>query len=776
MIKNIDTLNNPFVKVTWEDTAENFTKERKNRIKTYFQNKYKTKNVNIITKITDSEKLEREIDLSESVTDKVYQKKLIKDFITKNNIEVDIVRINALDDKINSELEKTTEATSRNRKWYIKKIEFSNFLSYGDNNVIDFDKYDGITIIESNPSNFAGKTSAIELLLFLFFNTTTKTNKAGEIFNRFRDDKNTVEVRGEIVIDGVDYVIERIIERKKSKSGDWTVKTDLNFSKINENGEVENLAGEQRRETESFIKTVIGTQDEFLLTIIATSNNLENLIDSKPTERGEIFTKFIGLESLKEKELLAKEMYSEWSKKLISNIYNKEELKASSESLSKDIDDAKIEQLSLDTKVVETKESISKGEIYKDDLLSKRHNDIDQNLTKINPALLDKEITEQQQALESEQNKYDSFIVTEPSEYFKEPNLVAEQKILDDLKLNFQIKKNKLSETVSFIKALKEGEYCPKCKRKLDGVDHENEIKENEAAIPLYEADIVKFLTDIAEQDIAVKKQLTLKDQFIQYDKNKLIKERFKISVENYKNILDKKIESKDKWEQNKNKLEENRKTDDLLIKTKSRLDALNFELQSFINKINSLTEKINRNTITIQDNQNKITQIEKEEKDVKIFTTYLTIYGKNGITKWILKNTIPALNNELSKLLSDSAKFTLELRINDKNELEFWMIDNDTSIEKLMITGSGYERTIAALALRTVLSKICSLPKPNIIVFDEVLGKVSNENLDLINQFFMKIKDYFDKIFIITHNPLVKEFADNVITITKTDNISSLN
>lgn len=179
MIKNIEKLNNPFVKVTWEDTAENFTKERKNRVKTYFQNKYKTKNVNIITKITDSEKLEREIDLSESVTDKVYQKKLIKDYIAKNSIEVDIVRINALDDKINSELEKKTEATSRNRKWYIKKIEFSNFLSYGDNNIIDFDKYDGITIVESNPSNFSGKCLRKNTFINIQYDENEIINKLG---------------------------------------------------------------------------------------------------------------------------------------------------------------------------------------------------------------------------------------------------------------------------------------------------------------------------------------------------------------------------------------------------------------------------------------------------------------------------------------------------------------------------------------------------------------------------------------------------------------------
>ena len=58
-------------------------------------------------------------------------------------------------------------------------------------------------------------------------------------------------------------------------------------------------------------------------------------------------------------------------------------------------------------------------------------------------------------------------------------------------------------------------------------------------------------------------------------------------------------------------------------------------------------------------------------------------------------------------------------------------------------------------------------------MVFDEVFGKVSNENLDMIGGFFVKIKDYFEKIFVITHNPLVNNWADNVVQIKKEDNIS---
>jgi len=138
-----------------------------------------------------------------------------------------------------------------------------------------------------------------------------------------------------------------------------------------------------------------------------------------------------------------------------------------------------------------------------------------------------------------------------------------------------------------------------------------------------------------------------------------------------------------------------------------------------------------------------------------------------------IMRTMMPLINSELQRLLENSCHFRLEIRINEKNEVEFLMIDNNTQVEKLMVSGSGYERTIASLALRAVLSKICSLPKPNIIVFDEVFGKISNENLEMVSEFFTKIKEYFEKIFVITHNPLVSNWSDNIIKIRKEDNIS---
>ena len=52
---------------------------------------------------------------------------------------------------------------------------------------------------------------------------------------------------------------------------------------------------------------------------------------------------------------------------------------------------------------------------------------------------------------------------------------------------------------------------------------------------------------------------------------------------------------------------------------------------------------------------------------------------------------------------------------------------------------------------------------------------KLSNENLEMVGDFFMKLKDYFEKIFVISHNPLISNWADNVVRINKTDNISKV-
>jgi phosphohistidine phosphatase SixA len=59
--------------------------------------------------------------------------------------------------------------------------------------------------------------------------------------------------------------------------------------------------------------------------------------------------------------------------------------------------------------------------------------------------------------------------------------------------------------------------------------------------------------------------------------------------------------------------------------------------------------------------------------------------------------------------------------------------------------------------------------------VFDEVFGKISNDNLDMVYEFFVKIKDYFEKVFLISHNPLISNWSDTIVKIKKENNISKL-
>ena len=236
--------------------------------------------------------------------------------------------------------------------------------------------------------------------------------------------------------------------------------------------------------------------------------------------------------------------------------------------------------------------------------------------------------------------------------------------------------------------------------------------------------------------------------------------------------------QAKDKlkrYEEVQDKIKKNNDIDAQLVKAGLRIDELINEKRSYERVLATNQNQIENLLARIEKNNGFILKIAEEFEREKIYKMYVEVFGKNGITKVIMKTMMPLINSELQRLLQDSCFFNLEIRINDKNEVDFIMIDNGTGVEKPMTAGSGYEKTIGALAIRAVLSKVCSLPKPNISVYDETWGKVSNENLEMVGDFFMKLKDYFEKIFVISHNPLISNWADNVVRINKTENISKV-
>ncbi len=768
----IDLLDNPYIQVVWEDTSDNFTQERIKSVKHYFQKKYNTTNVNVVTKIKSEENQQQTIDVSENIMDRNYQVELIKNLLEQKGYEKYYDKIINIDSIVENKMLANDSDLTPFKKWYIKRIEFSNFLSYGEDQVLDFDKCNGITVVESDPPNFGGKTVlTVDLLLFLFFNTTTKTQKSEEVFNRFTD-KNVVSVKGDIIIDGEEYIIARKVERKKSKSGDWNIKTDLEFFKKLSDGQLMNFTGEQRRETENFIKRSIGNIDDFLMTILTTSSNLEDLLESKPTARGQVLSKFLGLDFLKKKEEIGKEIYSEFSKGMLSNVYNTETLKQQIEESNNKIEELNSEIKSTELKIADVNERLGKGQEYKENLLKSKYNDIDQQLIILNPIKLQSDITELEMNSDRIKQQINQVVVVKPKEFYYEEKHDEVKDKIKEINSEIAVSNSKINEINTLIKKFGDGIQCEHCGIKLI----EAELTKNKISeLKTWEDSLSKLSKELAKHEEVEKSFVQLKKDFDEYEKNKLIKEKYELSLESNELKLVKAIDVLKKYEEVQDKIKKNNDIDAQLVKANLRIDELINEKRTHERNQVTYQNDISNLNSRIEKNNEYILKIAEEFESERIYKIYLELFGKNGITKMIMKTMMPVINSELQRLLEDSCYFNLEVRINDKNEVEFIMIDNSTGVEKLMTSGSGYEKTIASLALRSVLSKVCSLPKPNVIVMDEVFGKISNDNLELVGEFFAKIKSYFEKIFVISHNPLISNWADKTVKIQKINNVSKV-
>jgi len=422
------------------------------------------------------------------------------------------------------------------------------------------------------------------------------------------------------------------------------------------------------------------------------------------------------------------------------------------------------------TKIEDVDKRLQKGQDYKDNLLKSKHTDLDQDLITLNPIALQSTISDFESSKERTEQQIKDVKIVEPKDFYHEDRHDAVKEVIKSRYAEQVTCENKVEEIQDLIKKYGDGIQCEHCGIKLMEAKLTNEkIKQLDG----YKKLVEEFKKDIEELDKKEKSFTQLKKDFDEYERNKLIKEKYEITLESIILKLTQAQEKLVRYQEVQDKIKKNNEIDAQLVKAGMRIDELIGEKRNYERTQASNQNQIENLEARIEKNNDVILKIAEEFEREKIYKIYVEVYGKNGITKMIMKTMMPLINSELQRLLQDSAYFNLEIRINDKNEVEFIMIDNSTGVEKLMVSGSGYERTIAAMALRAVLSKVCSLPKPNIIVWDEVFGKISNENLEMVGEFFTKMKDYFEKIFVITHNPLVNNWANNVVRINKTDNVS---
>jgi DNA repair exonuclease SbcCD ATPase subunit len=780
-IKLVDVPSKAQIRVDWQDYPENRTIDSVNRVKTYFSEKYGVPKTSIkinfmpILKNTAGKVIDLSDGIIDNIMDTAYQRGLFREWLKLNDVTIDYERLCRLDDRINEILIDKEEEDIRYRRWSIKKLWLNNFLSFGEKNEIEYKNLKGLTVVNSLPANQGGKTIfTIDSLLFLFFGKTTKTETNTEIFNTFTN-KDEVLVGGHVEIDGDEYIIERKLNRKLSKSGEYKVTSKLEFYRILADGTEENLEGEQRRETDKLIEDTIGSYDDFMLTIVATSKNLEDLIETKPTHRGRLLTKFIGLEVIEKKEEINKSLMSDFKSKMKCNVYNTKELELEIEDFKNNISENRITNKENDRLLNDKLEKIKEAQEKKEDLLGKRYS-IDEEIKKVNPVTLKKEIEDLSNTGVELKDKLEEIT----SHINDIPKFSYDEDIHEEYRTeekNLLVEKNGVESSITtigkLIKDLKEGEICPTCKRALDEVDHSSEIKDNEKLLKEKQKELNKIISNIDKICDKLTKISEQKKNSDLYDKLGLSKDKTEIEISRMRVDYREKTSLLKDYEKNSTFIDENRKLESKILGYNQLIETLNTEKDNIKTEIQNINNDTTNKEEKITENTNLIEQIKKEEEVLKIFDVYNRMIGKNGISKLVLSSVIPIINHELNRLLDEVCDFEIQLEMNDKNEVDFLLIKNDV-IKKLK-SGSGLETTLASLALRSVLGRVSTLPKPNTIVFDEVLGKVANINLDQVKIFFDKIKNMYEIIFLISHNPIVQDWADKIVTIEKNNDISSL-
>lgn len=615
-------------------------------------------------------------------------------------------------------------------------------------------------------------TLTIDAIKFLLHGNTTKTDTNEQVFNQFTD-KNELVVRGMIEIENEESIIERKMKRTAKKGGGWTVTNKVNYYKILPDGEEEELNEEDAKQTTKKIKDSIGSEKDFEMLVLATEKNLDELIGLTTTESGKILTRLIGLEVLEMKEAIVRTMYNEFSKKKKSNEYDVITLKGEIEDHETNIQQYQDLEQTLNEDLDDLKTKIKKLEDERDELLSNKQI-IDVTITELNPESLGqtiKDLTDKGKGLSDKVYEIKEELLKIGDINFNEDRHHEITKLGGKLNTDKAVKEAESKRLKKVVSDLIAGGICQSCNRKLDDVDNTEHITKHE----LEDEKITKEIIEMSDEIIKIVEELEslniTKKLVDNKNKKELDIDRLKVEMGGLRNKIVEKKNDLRKYNLNLEAIKLNQSLDIQIIKIKTDLSVENYSKDETIKKIERVQSDLKINAENIVNKNKLITTIQKEEEIDKIFKMYIELVGKKGVSKLVLRSVLPIINSELQRLLEDVVDFEVEIFINDKNDVQFYIVKDD--VQKLLKSGSGFEKTAASLALRAVLGKLSTLPMPNFITFDEVLGKVAPENLEKLKILFDKIKDMYEIVLFITHNDLVKDWADNVVTVVKNNNLS---
>lgn len=705
--------------------------------------------------------------------------------------ESDIKAVCEINTQVNLKL--LSKETPRNTIWTPKRFEFENMFGYKKGNHIDFSNMQGTYGIFA--PNASGKSTLLDAITYCLFDKCSKTSKAGEVMN---NQSTTFKCKFEFELNSIDYTIQRnaLIQR----SGN--VRVEVDFFYIDELGKKVSLNGKDRSETNSNIRKLLGSYEDFILTSFSTQTGNASFIDIGQKERKELLCQFMDLNVFEELYTLANEDAKE------VNVLLRELEKR----------DWEIEKTTTNTKLVESNSLVSANretktkilDIYNDieketkSIIAMMHH-IDSSLIGFDNEDAKRKEKNLQQLIETIENKYkelESSInkqtseLNELQEQIKEFDVESIQNsivVLNKLKKNLVEEKIKLKELeteynanlkkMDKLKDLKYNESCEFCMSNVfvkDAISTKDNIKADEQKLEDKKTYIkeIEHNINIYSAEEEKQKLYTLLDNKINASKMSILKCDMELKDLNntkatYLKTLEETKKNIELYTKQESAIKENLVYEQKLKEVKAKADKVKEKEKQIDEEYTKLQVEIAMLNNKISECEIKLEKIKEYQKSKQLYAYYLESIHRDGIPHNLISQTLPLIEEEVNNILSQLVDFKVVLNADHKNINGYIAYSEDRywGIELV----SGMEKFIASLAIRCALISISSLPRPNFIFIDEGFGALDKENLNSVIALFEYLKSQFQFTAIISHIENMRDMVDAIIEITKSNGVSRI-
>ena len=721
-----------------------------------------------------------------------YQYDLVSEYL-KNNYIVDddtMIKIKDILKDLNGVIPEAD--IQRNVSWKIKRFEFDNMFSYGENNVVDFTKLNGIVGLFA--PNATGKSALLDALSFCLFDISSRAYKADNIINKA---KSNLYCKVNFEIDGIDYYIEKK-GKKNLRTGH--VKVDIDFWMVDETGESISLNGDQRRTTQNNIKKVIGNYEDFILTSMSSQNNSTVFIDKTQKERKELLSQFMGLkifdklytqaaEDIKEvNTLLTDFKKADYDSELASITDDLILLESKQKDFKKDERDLKKSNKELLSKIKEQTKRLKPVDdsLKSIEVLEGEHSKL-QTLSENVKQKLSEYETEQydfDKAVKEIENKiviYQQDGVEE--NYYKLEKLEEERDLfqieLDKLKIEVRSKLDKI-EKLGDLTYDDDCDHCMSNPFTLDAIETKKNLNKDKLLAQEYvqkkqtmEDEIQKqfkvraFKKDLDELETKLSEKQRYQDNIV--SNINLTKEKQK-NIGTQFNLIKSDMERAKSQEQD---VMFNSQVEIEIDKLQNESDDLDYQLDVVGSKLTSLhgdIQVLKTKEKQINDNINKVEELEDSHQ---AYQYLLEAIKRDGVPYDLISKSLPTVEGAVNDILAQIVDFSIIFNMDGK-QIDTHIVYDDDRVWPLELS-SGMERFVSSLAIRVGLMNVSNLPRSNFLAIDEGWGTMDSENLNSVHQLFQYLKTQFQFSLVVSHIESMRDFVDTLLEIKKVSGSSSV-